>query len=70
MQSYETKTFGKLSGQPISLQTLNGPKAGGATVQQAALVKGLRRIPFTDDSRVRFPYAVLRRTFVRLFYAL
>ena len=24
----------------------------------AALVKGLRRIPFTDESRVRFPYAV------------
>src|SRR5450432_57453 len=26
MQSYETKTFGKLSRQPISLQTLNGKK--------------------------------------------
>ena len=26
--------------------------------ENAALVKGLRRIPFTDESRVRFPYAV------------
>src|SRR5690606_26305807 len=31
--------------------------------QQAALVKGLRRIPFTDESRVRFPYAVQKGTF-------
>jgi hypothetical protein len=58
MQSYETKTFGKLSPQPISLQTLNGKKIWGFSVN-AALVKGLRRIPFTDESRVRFPYAVL-----------
>ena len=34
-----------------------------ATEQQAALVKGLRRIPFTDESRVRFPYAVQRPDF-------
>lgn len=33
-------------------------KPAKATEQQAALVKGLRRIPFTDESRVRFPYAV------------
>ena len=60
MQSYETKTFGKLSQQPISLQTLNVKNGWGFTVK-AALVKGLRRIPFTDESRVRFPYAVLFR---------
>ena len=24
----------------------------------AALVKGLRRLPFTEESRVRFPYVV------------
>jgi hypothetical protein len=62
MQSYETKTFGKLSCQPISLQTLNG-KTFGTIRQKAALVKGLRRIPFTDESRVRFPYAVQNRVF-------
>lgn len=33
----------------------------------AALVKGLRRIPFTDESRVRFPYAVLKGDFQRNF---
>jgi hypothetical protein len=62
MQSYETKTFGKLSSQPISLQTLNG-KTFRTKRKQAALVKGLRRIPFTDESRVRFPYAVQNRVF-------
>ena len=62
MQSYETKTFGKLSGQSISLQALNGHNLLGLTVY-AALVKGLRRIPFTDESRVRFPYAVLLSIF-------
>jgi hypothetical protein len=40
------------------LQTLNGKKFRVFSVN-AALVKGLRRIPFTDESRVRFPYAVL-----------
>ena len=65
MQSYETKTFGKLSPQPISLQTLNGKKIWGFSVN-AALVKGLRRIPFTDESRVRFPYAVLLLDFQNL----
>jgi hypothetical protein len=62
MQSYETKTFGKLSRHPISLQTLNGKKLWGFSVN-AALVKGLRRIPFTDESRVRFPYAVQSQIF-------
>lgn len=26
--------------------------------KNAALVKGLRHLPFTEESRVRFPYAV------------
>gem|GEM_PF-2896292 len=62
MQSYETKTFGQLPQQPISLQTLNGKTCWVYTVF-AALVKGLRRIPFTDESRVRFPYAVYSQVF-------
>ena len=28
--------------------------------RNAALVKGLRRLPFTEESRVRFPYVVLK----------
>src|SRR6187402_1811178 len=28
----------------------------------AALVKGLRRLPFTEESRVRIPYVVLKRS--------
>lgn len=36
----------------------------------AALVKGLRRLPFTEESRVRFPYVVRKSLskFERLFY--
>ncbi len=35
----------------------------------AALVKGLRRLPFTEESRVRFPYVVQQKPFIneRLF---
>ena len=29
----------------------------------AALVKGLRRLPFTEESRVRFPYVVQEKPF-------
>jgi hypothetical protein len=35
--------------------------------ENAALVKGLRRIPFTDESRVRFPYAVQHPLFQGVF---
>ena len=31
-----------------------------AALKQAALVKGLRRLPFTEESRVRIPYVVLK----------
>ena len=45
----------------LSLQSQNG---------NAALVKGLRRLPFTEESRVRFPYVVQRKScrFCSFFY--
>ena len=32
--------------------------------QNGALVKGLRRLPFTEESRVRFPYVLLKKPFI------
>lgn len=36
----------------------------------AALVKGLRRLPFTEESRVRIPYVVLKSLHFEGFFRL
>ena len=45
----------------------NGCAAIFAPRTNAALVKGLRRLPFTEESRVRFPYVVHNPLFKRVF---
>ncbi len=53
----EKKFYGNLFFWTIKKEYyLCNPKSGNA-----ALVKGLRRLPFTEESRVRIPYVVQKQ---------